>query len=147
LDDVLRAINIYKSVLYASRYDGADINNTFGFVTTLNEVSKKVGKATNFAEFDTKYADLVLNDLNTIASQLEWYKAVFLTNRGNKIYGQDRCSANTAGILFNKVREFINQGDTNIKEWKGYSVIAQLLNNNQLPTLNTVATTHTLNLT
>jgi hypothetical protein len=48
---------MYKAAILGARTDSANVDDIFGYNVTLNEVSKKLGKETNYAEIDKEFAD------------------------------------------------------------------------------------------
>lgn len=110
--EALYVIEAAKSILLAARTDGADLDNIFGYNSTVNQLSTDV----EVAEVQSPIADAMMEDIETLQHRLEFFKKLNDANNEQKLNEQNKTATNKDYILYKKIGKFIQAIPD---EWEG----------------------------
>lgn len=128
IENALKTLRIYKAAVLAASTDSANLNNLFGYNATLNEVTRKMGKDAKLAEIDSKYANLLVSDIEVLEHKLQVLENLHRINQSQKLYKQDRVTNNVNILLYNKIRYIVNIPDNHpVKQWEGYQKFVAII--------------------
>lgn len=129
VESALKSIQLYKAAIMAARTDASNLNNLYGYNVTLNEVSRKIAErdgkkfdeSLQLAQIDSKYADMIIQDLEIVENKIRFAYQIHSLNQGQKLSKQDRVSVNFSRLVFSKAKHLITVPDDHpIKKWEGY---------------------------
>lgn len=128
LDNALRSIQMYQTILEASKVDNIGLDNRWGYTVTVNEIANKQGTPTNYAEIDSEFANVLWQDLQTLYNRLLWFKKIYNLNQGNKIKQHEIVAAVSNKCIAKKLRYIISIGDPDKKD-ATYQKLSSVLEN------------------
>lgn len=141
--NLLNALQItewFREAIYGAKNDAAGLGNYFGYNSTLNEVSKKMGLGyPPLAEISGELADLFIADIDNISDKLYYFKTLYELNQGRKLNKQQRVADLTNKLIFKRIRAIVDVPDNDpLKSWEGFSELYKAiyedckLHNNEL---------------
>lgn len=130
LNGAISTLKLYKQAILGARTDATDLGNLYGYNATLNEVSAKVGDATNLAEINSSVADLFVADIDTNLKKLEFLKKLFEINQGQKLAKQDRVSIKKDLLVYKRLKSIVQVlgDDDELNRWEGFLDLQNIVN-------------------
>lgn len=101
--EALKVISAAKSIVLAARTDAADLDNLYGYNSTVNELRPEV----QVAEIKSPIADAMLQDIETVQHRLEFFQRLNAVNNEQKLNEQSKTATNKDVILYRKLTKFI----------------------------------------
>lgn len=120
-EQIKEAINILEgaeSIVTATRTDGANIDNVFGYNATVNELNPEV----EVAQISAPIADAMLQDIDIMKNKLRFFQRLNAANNEQKLNEQSKTAANKDAIIYKKIdklSEFIPNDWAGATEFKG----------------------------
>lgn len=128
LENALELLNMYKIAILGARNDTADLNNLFGYNTTLNEISKKLGKDSDLAEIDSKYADILVQEIDVMSDKLKFIRKLYYINQGYTLGKQDRVSVKKDVLIYKQIRHIVDiPEDDDLRKWNGFQELSKII--------------------
>ena len=127
--NALQMTEWFREAIYGAKNDSAGLGNYYGYNSTLNEVSKKMGLDNpQLAEISGELADLFIADIDNISDKLHYFKALYELNQGRKLNKQQRVADLTNKLIFKRVRNIIDIPDNDpLKSWEGFSDLYKVI--------------------
>jgi hypothetical protein len=107
LENAITTLEIYKATILGASTDHVNYQKLYAHNATVNEICKKLGKESNLAEIDSKYADVLCQDIENDLSKLKYLRTLIEVNSGKKLEGHNRIEIRKNQILYKKLREII----------------------------------------
>lgn len=103
IKEALKVLNAAKSIVLAARTDAADLDNLYGYNSTVNELKPEV----QVAEIQSPVADAMLQDMETLQRRLQFFQKLNAVNNEQKLNEQSKTAINKDVILYRKLTKFI----------------------------------------
>lgn len=133
LDYAISLVEMYRASVLGARTDALNQNDLFSYNATLNEVSAKVGEATNFAEIDSQLADIMVADIETNLHTLKSLRNLHSLNQGQKMNTQQKVGTKKDALIYKEIKRIIDIPDNDeLRTWKDFDKLKEIAN---LPTL------------
>ena len=128
LENALELLNMYKIAILGARNDTADLNNLFGYNATLNEISRKLGKDSDLAEIDSKYADVLVQEIDVISDKLKFIRKLYYINQGYTLGKQDRVSVRKDILIYKQIRHIVDiPEDDELRKWNRFQDLSKII--------------------
>lgn len=101
ISQALELIGFLKSHIQAARKDAVSFTNIFGYNTTMNELNPDKPK---LAEIDVNTANVILQDIDKLETNLMYYKTIFEINSGSKLTEHKKIGAKIWIKTFDKIK-------------------------------------------
>lgn len=116
ISNAVKTINLYQAAIHASKTDDINPYNIFGYTKTLNEVLQKIGKPAEYAEINTDFANILVQDLENAKQKLLFVEGLFNANNGNKKVLTEKIEKHVINLIVDKFRTIIQVPDDEYKE-------------------------------
>ena len=102
-------IEHFSSAIYASREDGSNSVNPFGFVNTYNKLMKDEAGFVQMNTITSDFARQLNAELDSIKSRIKLLKALSVANGTNKLNENKKIEINKAILSYDAISSFVNE--------------------------------------
>lgn len=102
-------IEHFESAIYASREDGSNSHNPFGFVNTYNKLMKDEEGFVQMNTIKSDFANRITSELDTIKNRIKLLIKLSAINGTNKLNENKKIEINKAILSYDSISSFINE--------------------------------------
>lgn len=103
IKNALKVLDLLSAHVLASRNDGANEGNLFGYNVVVNTLIPE----SKLAEIDKNTANIIMNDLAKLKDKLLYYQSIFDINSGAKLQEQDKIQVRLQVAFLNRAKTLV----------------------------------------
>lgn len=104
IDNALQILSLLEAHVLASRSDGKNIGNIFGYNVVVNKLIPEM----NLATIDKNTANVIMQDIAKLKSKLLYYQGIFKVNSGQKLSEQSKINIKLKTAFVKRLKAIIS---------------------------------------